>query len=101
MKDDGPQGLREIVAGISQILGEAKKLYAKEVNALIHEKCRDPERIQHLLDGLLDFCFDPEILKLYKRVCRYYFDIDPEATVDYVGFYRELWDSDGSETPID
>jgi hypothetical protein len=51
-----------------------------------------------LPDGLLDFCFDPELLPLYKRLCRYYFDINPEATADYVGFYRELWDRDNDDS---
>lgn len=27
-----------------------------------------------------------------KRLCRYYFDIDPEVTVSYVHAYREMWD---------
>jgi len=93
MKDDTAQSLREILARIDRILGEAQTPYTHEVNALIHENCSDPERIEHLLDGLLDFCFDPEMLGLYKRVCRYYFDIDPEATADYVRLYRGLWDS--------
>jgi len=96
MKDNTAQSLREIVARIDQILGEAQTAYTHEVNALIHENCSDPERIEHLLDGLLDFCFDPKMLGLYKKVCRRYFDINPEATVDYVKFYREFWDSDGN-----
>jgi hypothetical protein len=29
---------------------------------------------------MFDFCFDDEVLVLYKRLCRYYVDIDPEAT---------------------
>jgi len=98
MKDDTAQSLREILARIGRILGEAQTAYTHEVDALIHENCSDPERIEHLLDGLLDFCFDPEMLGLYKRVCRYYFDINPEATADYVRFYRELWDSDDDDS---
>jgi len=31
-------------------------------------------RIERCLDGMLDFCFDDEVLLLYKKLCRYYFD---------------------------
>jgi nucleoside-triphosphatase len=33
---------------------------------------------------------------LYKKLCRYYFGIDPKATVNYVNAYREMWDSESS-----
>jgi len=41
---------------------------------------------------MLDFCFDDEMLVCYKKLCRYYIDIDPEATASYVRAYREMWD---------
>jgi len=41
---------------------------------------------------MFDFCFDDEVLVLYKRLCRYYVDIDPEATASYVHAYRKMWD---------
>jgi hypothetical protein len=66
--------------------------YAPEVEAILRDQCRDPRRIEHLLDGILDFCFDSEMLYLYKKLCRYYFEIDPSATVSYVNAYREMWD---------
>ncbi len=48
---------------------------------------------------MLDFCFDDEMLALYKKLCRYYFDIDPAATVSYVSFYREMWENETRLTP--
>jgi len=33
-------------------------------------------------------------LRLYKKLCRYYFHINPNATVKYVDAYRELCDSE-------
>jgi hypothetical protein len=41
---------------------------------------------------MLDFCFDAEMLLLYKKLCHYYFAIDLEAIVSYVYAYRDLWD---------
>ena len=71
--------------------------YSAEVDALIQTNCRDSRRIERLLDGILDFCFDANVLLLYKKLCRYYFNIDPVATASYINFYREMWDSDNRE----
>jgi hypothetical protein len=62
------------------------------VEDVLRTECRDPNRIEHLLDGILDFCCDPVILRLFKKLCRYYFPIDPEAIASYVNTYREMWD---------
>ena len=45
---------------------------------------RDSRWIGRCPDGMLDFCFDEKVLTLYKKLCRYYFAIDPEASVSYV-----------------
>ncbi len=39
--------------------------------------------------------FDSAMLRLYKKLCRYYFKIDPEATASYVYAYRDMWDEKG------
>jgi hypothetical protein len=70
----------------------------KQIGALakgaqkLREQSRDSRRIERCLDGMLDFCFDDEMLVLFKKLCRHYFDVDPEATVSYVQAYREMWD---------
>lgn len=76
---------------------QAKREYSAKVDTLIQTNCRDSMRIERLLDGILDFCFDAGMLLLYKKLCRYYFSIDPVATVSYITFYREMWDSDNLE----
>ena len=58
-------------------------------------QCCDRRRIEHLLDGMLDFGFDAEMVRLYKKLCRYYFEIEPVATASYVYAYRDMWDEEG------
>ena len=58
--------------------------YAPIVDSIVRARSRDIRHIEHTLDGLLDFCFDPEALLLYKKLCRHYYDIDPAATAEYV-----------------
>ncbi len=59
-------------------------------------RCRDHQRIEHLLDGMLDFGFDAAMVRLYKKLCRYYFEIYPMATASYVYAYRDMWDEGGN-----
>lgn len=68
--------------------------YSPLVESMIRHKVQDANKIEHLLDYMLGFCFDSEMLLLYKKLCRYYFKIDPEATAHYVYAYREMWDDE-------
>ena len=92
--DDLVQSIGEIVRVSRRLARQAEKQYALEVEDILRTQCRDPQRIEHLLDGMLDFCFDPEMLRLYKKLCRYYFAINPDATVSYVNSYRDMWDDE-------
>src|SRR5262249_28656201 len=64
------------------------------VEGILRSRSRDPQHIEHTLDGLLDFCSDPEILLIYKKRCRHYDFIDPTAAAFYFHAYREMWDSE-------
>jgi len=37
------------------------------------------------------------VLIVFKKLCRYYYNIDPQATAEQVQFYRELWDNENPE----
>jgi len=72
--------------------------YLPEVNAVIASGCKDKHRIEKLLDFMLDFCWDKQMLILYKRLCHYYYEIDPHATAGYVLAYRDMWDEESTQT---
>ena len=36
-----------------------------------------------------------EFRPIYKKICRYYFAIDPDTTVSYIYAYRDMWDNEG------
>ncbi|MDD5153487.1 MAG: hypothetical protein PHR03_02295 [Desulfovibrionales bacterium] len=99
MKSETESWVDDLVQSIGELAMDAQKLarvavqqYSAEVEAILKAQSRDSRRIERCLDGILDFCFDDGALVLYKKLCRYYFDIDPEATVSYVHAYREMWD---------
>lgn len=85
---------RPIALSIQRLVRQAKQQYEQEVDAVIREQSRSPERIERLLDGMLDFCFDEEMVALYKKICRYYFVIAPDTTVSYIYAYRDMWDNE-------
>jgi hypothetical protein len=72
--------------------GKAVRQYSADVEAILKVQSRDIRRIEQCLDGMLGFCFDDAMLVLYKQLCRYYYDIDPQAAASYVYAYREMWD---------
>lgn len=76
---------------------QAVELYQPEVEQLISSQTTDEHQIQRTLDYLLDFCFDAQMLLLFKKLCRYYWDINPQATADYINSYREMWDEESKE----
>jgi hypothetical protein len=94
--------LRDVEAlaqSLSALALRAVAEYAPLVDAIVRDQSRDVRHIERTLDGLLDFCFDPEALLLYKKLCRHYYAIDPAATSFYLNAYREMWDSEPKAQP--
>jgi len=90
--------LGESIAGIaSRVLElhlQAAQEYKPLVDAILESRSQDVKHIEHTLDGLLDFCGYTPVLLIFKRLCRYYWHIDPSATASYIHAYRRYWDSE-------
>jgi len=84
--------IRPLASQIQALYQQAYISYVPQVEYLISHGVKDDKEIQRLLDALLDFCGDENVLLLYKKLCRYYWDINPQATADYINIYRETWD---------
>ena len=52
------------------------------------------DELEHLLDGMLDFCFDDRMLELFHSVCKSPFAKYLQLVTDYIHTYKELWDSE-------
>jgi hypothetical protein len=77
---------------------QAIEIYSITVEDIIVSKSEDKKLIEHIFDGMLGFCYDEDMLKLFKKLCRYYYDIDPHATADYINIYREMWDNEDEKS---
>ena len=93
------QSIKGIAESLRSLNQQAVREYTPVVESILRSQNRDPRQIEHTLDGLLDFCFDPEALLLYRKLCRHYYAIDPAATAFYVRAYREMWDSEPEARP--
>jgi hypothetical protein len=89
--------LRSIIDTRADLAKDAYRLYEPKVELLIASKTKNKLEIERLLDGLLDFCFDDDILTLYRKVCKYYYTISPESTVSYIEYYKEMYDPDANK----
>ena len=105
----GPEGDAEgyeefflTVSGVAQQISELHLQLAESqrpfVNQLIAENCRDTDAIERVLDQLLDSAAHPVGLKLLRKLCRYYWAINPQATAEYIQAYREMWGDDDAES---
>lgn len=94
MRDFLFETLSEVIDARKKLANQALDILGPECNDIIQSRCCDKQIIERLLDKLLDFCFDERILHLYRKLCRYYYHIDAEATVGYVNVYRDMWDDE-------
>jgi len=89
--------IKNILEKRSELAHLAKVEYEPIVKQIIASDNRDTQIIERTLDGLLDFCFDDEILLLYRKLCRHLYSFDPEAACYYVNAYCEEWDEKGTQ----
>ena len=70
----------------------------EEIEDMISNNISDNMQIERKLDEMLDillFYETNDSLLTFRKLCRYYFDINPQATVDYINYYREQNDPEG------
>jgi len=84
--------LHALAGQMVALFRQAVALAKAEVDAIIQRGEQDTQRIEHQLDHMLGLCCDPVMLVVFKRLCRYYYGIDPAAAAGYVQAYREMWD---------
>jgi len=86
--------IKDLIVVQQNLARQALSEYSVLVENIIVSKTTDQNRIENMLDGILDFCFDDNMLLLFKKLCRYYLSINPLATASYINTYREMWDND-------
>ena len=92
--EEPAEAIFRLVAQMQKLQRTALEGLAPQVEIILREDGRDVRHIEQVLDGLLDVCgYEPAVAQ-FRRLCRHYWEIDPEATARYVNAYREMWDCD-------
>lgn len=88
--------IAKLIESRNQLAQQACGQYTALVDSIIASQTTDVNHISLTLDYMLGFCFDDQMLLLYRRLCRYLYDIDKETTASYINAYREMWDENGA-----
>jgi hypothetical protein len=88
-----------LASGLNGIYRQAASAYEPIVDDIIRSRSRDTQHIEHTLDHLLGFACNDSCLVLFKKLCRYYWDIDQNASAAHVLAYREMWDEESLDKP--
>ena len=86
--------IRGIAKELQTIYSQAEIYYTSAVNTVIQRQSNDTKEIEPLLDYMLDFADNEKILNLYRKLFRYYYKLNPQATAEYIQSYKELYDAD-------
>jgi hypothetical protein len=92
--DDSFQEIVGVIKELRTTIIQHLPIYEAQVDEIIRKRITDENHIEHTLDSLLDLAgWSDEGLALFKRLCRYYYHLNPEATAFYVYAYRDMYDN--------
>ncbi len=92
------QELYDMCKTIIDLNKQKYEVIKDEIEKIIRDNVRDEMYIQRKLDGMLDillFYENDDNLLLFRRLCKYYFSINPQITAQYINYYREQNDPEG------
>ena len=92
------QELYDICKSIIDLNKQRYAIIKEEIENIIKHNISDNMQIERKLDEMLDilsFYETDDTLLTFRKLCKYYFDINPQATVDYINYYREQNDPEG------
>ena len=92
------QELYDMCKSIIELHKQRYTIVKSEIEKIIKDKVKDERYIQRKLDEMLDillFYENDDSLLLFRRLCKYYFSINPMVTAQYITYYREQNDPEG------
>lgn len=91
------QELYDMCKNIIDLNKQRYVIIKDEIEDIIRNNISDNMKIERKLDEMLDillFYETNDSLLTFRKLCKYYFYINPQATVDYINYYREKNDSE-------
>lgn len=87
--------LIELIKELNIMQKEQFEISKGEVSYIIKNNIKDVNRIEHLLDKLLDFAYilGEEIFETYYELTEYLNALDEDAAKDYESFLLEIFEN--------
>lgn len=92
------QELYDMCKSIIELNKQRYVIIKDEIENMITNNISNNMQIERKLDEMLDillFYETDDSLLTFRKLCKYYFDINPQATVNYINYYREQNDPEG------
>jgi hypothetical protein len=100
MTEEELDGFKELAESLQQHTLEAFEIYKAAIDRIYSNKVQDEKEIEYVLDHLVSYCHDDKMLMLYKKLCRYYYEINPTATFEHINIYLDMWDMEETDEEI-
>ena len=88
MKDLDINAIVERIQDASEL---SYNYYKPLVDRIIVENASEGE-VEHLLDYMLDVCYDDRMLNLFKKACRRYYSLYSEMITSEILAYKEWYE---------
>lgn len=91
MYEDLINEISPLVEHLNDLVALKISFYLDFVDNVENNVLTDMKEIEWQLSSMLDFCFNDEVLALYKRVLRKLYYDYPDIVEFYVYAYRDMW----------
>lgn len=85
--------ISELAGSLNAIAQQVHDIYLPIVDDACRRKLPE-DQVSGIMEYLLNYAAFPNILTLYKKMCRNYIYVYPECIAEYIEIYRELYDND-------
>jgi hypothetical protein len=85
------EDIRTFAEQIKALNNQAYMYYKPIAEELCKGRASESE-VENVLDWMVEFCCSDEMLNLFKRICRCYYERYPEMIAFEINGYREMWD---------
>lgn len=89
--------LTETIESLGKIRESAYRLYSEAVEAILSDRITDPNHIERIMDGLLDFCDEDRFIEIYRRLCRHIYYRYPQMVGEHVAMFRLQFETSKTE----
>lgn len=86
------EDIKGTVEQINLLYDLAYEQYLHAVDEVLTGRLTDEKRIEHILDGMLDFGDDLRFLELSKKLCRHIYYQYPQLVGNFVFMFRAIFE---------